>query len=175
MRTSCSRRLPQAARRVFVAPRHAVARLTSLAHVLRSALTLQVKLRDVFKGKKGILIAVPGAFTPGCSKSHLPSYVADYDKLKAKGCQVVVCTATNDPYVMYAWGKDQGAEGKVLMLSDKDAELAKALGVTKEGGAILRSARYSAVVEDNKFKSFNLADAGGGMECTLAASAADQL
>jgi len=136
---------------------------------------LQVKLRDVFAGKKGILLAVPGAFTPGCSKSHLPSYVADFEKLKAKGCEVIVCTATNDAYVMYAWGKDQGATGKVLMLSDKDAELAKALGVSKDGGAIVRSGRYSAVVENNVLKSFNLADAGGGMECTLASAVESQL
>ena len=75
-----------------------------------------MKLRDVFKGKKGILFAVPGAFTPGCSKSHLPSYIADFDKLKAKGVDVIVCTATNDSYVMAAWGEQQGATGKVRMV-----------------------------------------------------------
>ena len=128
----------------------------------------EVKLRDLFAGKKGILFAVPGAFTPGCSKTHVPSYVADYDTLRAKGVKVIVCTATNDPYVMEAWGRDQGAVGKVLMLSDKDAALAKALGVANQSGALVRSGRYSAVVENNVLKSFNLADTGGGMSCTLA-------
>jgi 2-Cys peroxiredoxin 5 len=128
----------------------------------------EVKLRELFAGKKGILFAVPGAFTPGCSKTHVPSYVADYDALRAKGVEVIVCTATNDAYVMEAWGRDQGASGKVLMLSDKDAALAKALGVANQSGALVRSGRYSAVVENNVLKSFNLADAGGGLACTLA-------
>lgn len=75
-----------------------------------------MKLRDLFKGKKGILFAVPGAFTPGCSKTHLPSYVADFEKLKAKGVDVIVCTATNDKYVMHAWGVEQGAQGKARRL-----------------------------------------------------------
>ena len=128
----------------------------------------EIKLRDLFAGKKGILFAVPGAFTPGCSKTHVPSYVADYDALRAKGVEVIVCTATNDAYVMEAWGRDQGAVGKVMMLSDKDAALAKALGVANQSGALVRSGRYSAVVENNVLKSFNLADTGGGMSCTLA-------
>lgn len=126
-----------------------------------------VKLRDLFKGKKGILFAVPGAFTPGCSKTHLPSYIADAAKLKAKGIEVVVCTATNDAFVMAAWGQAQGAGGKVMMLADPKADLAKALGVEKQSGALTRSGRYSMLVEDNVVKAFNDADEGGGMECTL--------
>ena len=105
----------------------------------------------------------------------MPSYVRDYDALKAKGVQVIVCTATNDAYVMEAWGRDQGVGDKVRMLSDKDAELAKALGVAKVGPAAIRSGRYSAVIEDNVLKSFNLADAGGGMECTLSDAVRSQL
>jgi peroxiredoxin len=69
---------------------------------------------------------------------------------------------------MEAWGAQQGAAGKVLMLSDKNAELATALGVAKQSGAITRSGRYSALIKDNKIVAFNAADAGGGMECTLA-------
>jgi peroxiredoxin len=69
---------------------------------------------------------------------------------------------------MEAWGAQQGAAGKVMMLSDKNAELATALGVAKQSGAITRSGRYSALIKDNKIVAFNAADAGGGMECTLA-------
>lgn len=140
-----------------------------------SALSRKVKLRDLFKGKKGILFAVPGAFTPGCSKSHVPSYLADYDALRAKGVDVVVCTATNDPFVMYAWGVQQGVGDKIRMLSDKEAKLAAALGVANQSGCITRSGRYSAVVEDNTLRSFNLADAGGGMACTLSNVVMSQL
>ena len=69
---------------------------------------------------------------------------------------------------MEAWGAQQGAAGQVMMLSDKNAELATALGVAKQSGAITRSGRYSALIKDNKIVAFNAADAGGGMECTLA-------
>ena len=73
----------------------------------------KVQLSDLFKGKKGILFGVPGAFTPGCSKTHLPGYVADYDKLKDAGAEVIVCVSVNDPFVMGAWGDAHGADGKV--------------------------------------------------------------
>ena len=127
----------------------------------------EVRLRELFAGKKGILFAVPGAFTPGCSKSHVPSYVQDYDLLLSKGVEVIVCTATNDAYVMYAWGVDQKVGNKIRMLSDKDAKLATALGVANQSGCITRSGRYSAVVVDNKLASFNLQTAGGDLACTL--------
>ena len=72
----------------------------------------KVNLRDLFAGKKGILFGVPGAFTPGCSKTHLPGYVENYDKLKAAGAEVVACVAVNDPFAMAAWGEVHGAGGK---------------------------------------------------------------
>ena len=105
-------------------------------------------LPELCKGKKVVIFAVPGAFTPGCSKSHLPSFVEGHAELRASGVDLVICTATNDPYVMQAWGENQGVEDKVLMLSDKKAELCKALGVAKDDGVMTRSARYAMVVED---------------------------
>lgn len=137
-----------------------------------------VKLTDLFKGKKGVLFAVPGAFTPGCSKTHLPGYVADYEKLTAAGAEVFACVAVNDPFVMEAWGEAHHATGKVRMLADTNAELTKALGVDidmTQGLGSVRSKRYSAVVVDNVIKTFNLEADGTGLSCSLSNVVLDQL
>src|SRR5688500_9624408 len=84
---------------------------------------------EVFGGKKVALFAVPGAFTPTCSKQHLPGYVAKYDELKSKGFDLIACTAVNDVFVLSAWSRDGGADGKVLMLADGSADFAKKLGL----------------------------------------------
>ena len=78
----------------------------------------KVELESLCAGKKVVMFGVPGAFTPGCSKTHLPGYVAAAADLKAGGVDEIVCVSVNDPFVMEAWGKDQGAEGKVRMLAD---------------------------------------------------------
>mmetsp|Transcript_18459 Transcript_18459/g.56424 ORF Transcript_18459/g.56424 Transcript_18459/m.56424 type:complete len:170 (-) Transcript_18459:72-581(-) len=115
----------------------------------------ELRLGQFCAGKKVVVFAVPGAFTPGCSMSHLPSFVENAAALKAQGVDAVICTATNDPYVMEAWGRDQKAQdADILMLSDKDAELAKALGVASEGAAMTRSARYAMIVEDGVITTF---------------------
>jgi len=75
-------------------------------------------IRDVFNGKKGVLVGVPGAFTPGCSQQHLPSYVEQYDGLKEAGADVIACISVNDPFVMRAWGESSGAKGKVRDVGD---------------------------------------------------------
>jgi len=138
----------------------------------------EVKLQDVFKGKKGILFGVPGAFTPGCSKTHLPGYINDYEKLKAAGAEVVVCTAVNDAFVTGAWGEAAGADGKVRILADPHGELAKGLGVVLEKAEVFgqnRSKRYSAVIEDNKIKNLNVEEDGTGLSCSLSNVVLDQL
>ena len=120
-----------------------------------------------------VLFGVPGAFTPGCSKTHLPGYVAAHADLKAKGVQEVVCVSVNDPFVMEQWGKAHGADGKVRMLADTTAAFTKALGLDLDLTAALggvRCKRFSAVVEDGVVTKLNLepSDAPTGMTCSLA-------
>lgn len=100
---------------------------------------------------KVVLFAVPGAFTPGCSKIHLPGYVKNAGELLAKGVTRIACVAVNDPWVMDAWGKDQGTGDKILMLADGNAEFTRAMGLEWDGavaGLGVRSQRYAAIVED---------------------------
>src|ERR1700753_268854 len=84
---------------------------------------------DIFKGKKVVLFAVPGAFTPTCSAKHLPGFVQQADAIKAKGVDTIACIAVNDAFVMGAWGKEQETGDKVTMLADGSANFAKALGL----------------------------------------------
>jgi 2-Cys peroxiredoxin 5 len=138
----------------------------------------KVTLPELFKGKKGIIFGVPGAFTPGCSKTHLPGYIADYDTLKAAGAEVIACVSVNDAFVMSAWGDAHGADGKVSMLADPRAELATALGFEFDASGVLgniRCCRFSAVVgADGVLKSVNLEE-GGAMTCSLSNQILDQL
>jgi len=135
-----------------------------------------VELTDVFKGKKGILFAVPGAFTPGCSKTHLPGYVSDYEKLQAAGANVIVCTSTDNGFALAAWAAEHKAQGKIRMLADPQGKLAKALGVDADVPPLgLVSKRYSAVIKDNEVKAFNLEGDGFGTTCSLASATIGQL
>ena len=110
---------------------------------------VEVKLLDLTAGKKVAIFAVPGAFTPGCSKSHLPSFVTAMDDLKSKGIETVICTATNDAYVMEAWGRTSGAaDAGIKFLADDAAELCTALGLTMTSGCLTRSKRYSLIADD---------------------------
>ncbi len=114
---------------------------------------------EVFGGKKVALFAVPGAFTPTCSKQHLPGYVQKYDELKSKGFDVIACTAVNDVFVLSAWSKDSAADGKVLMLADGSADFAKKIGLDIDltaRGLGVRSKRYSMIVEDGVVKSLSV-------------------
>lgn len=118
---------------------------------------------DFFKGKKVALFAVPGAFTRTCSQRHLPSYVTHFDELKKKGVDTVACVAVNDQFVMNAWGKEHGADGKIVMLGDGSGEFAHAVGLeldrVKEGMG-MRSQRYSMLVEDGVIKQLNVEEPG---------------
>ena len=114
---------------------------------------------DVFKGKKVVLFSVPGAFTPTCSKKHLPGYLEKYDEFKQKGVDTIACLAVNDAFVMDAWSKSQGADGKVLMLSDGNGEFTKKLGLEMDAskfGMGTRGKRFSAIVEDGVVKELNV-------------------
>jgi peroxiredoxin len=115
---------------------------------------------DLFKGRKVVLVAVPGAFTPTCHRNHLPGYVRKLDEIKTRGVDSILVTSVNDVFVMDAWGKASGAEGLEL-LADGNGDFAKALGLTMDGsgfGLGTRSQRYSMVVEDGVVKSLNVED-----------------
>ena len=117
----------------------------------------------VFAGKKVVLFALPGAFTPTCSAKHLPGFVSKADEIKAKGVDTIACLSVNDAFVMGAWGKDQGVGGKVLMLADGSAELTKAMGLELdliERGLGLRSDRYAMIVEDGVVTLLNREEPG---------------
>ncbi|HEY7365211.1 MAG TPA: peroxiredoxin [Methylomirabilota bacterium] len=115
------------------------------------------------KGKRIAIFAVPGAFTPTCSAKHVPSYVQNFDKLKAKGVDEVWCIAVNDAFVMGAWGKDQKCGGKVRMMADGSATYTKALGLEMDltaRGMGVRSQRYSMLVDDGVVKALNVEQPG---------------
>jgi peroxiredoxin len=123
----------------------------------------QVSTDEFFAGRKVVLFAVPGAFTPTCSQKHLPGFVANADSIKAKGVDEIACISVNDAFVMNAWGADQGADGKVTMLADGSAKLAQALGLDMdltERGMGPRSQRYAMVVDDGTVTLLNVEEAG---------------
>lgn len=122
---------------------------------------------DIFGGRKVAMFAVPGAFTPTCSKTHLPSFVKNYDELRKKGIDVVACTAVNDVFVLSAWSKDAGADGKILMLADGSADFAKKIGLEMDlsaRGLGMRSKRYAMVVDNGVVTQLNVEEAPGSAE-----------
>jgi len=132
---------------------------------------------ELFGGKKVVLFAVPGAFTPTCSAKHLPGFVNKADELKAKGVDTIACVSVNDVFVMNAWGKDQKADGKVLMLADGNGDFTKAMGLEMDGkgfGMGTRSQRYSVIVEDGVVKQLNV-EKPGAFEVSSAETALSQL
>ena len=111
-----------------------------------------------------MLFAVPGAFTPGCSMKHVPGFVRLYDEIKAKGVDLIACVSVNDAFVMAAWGKDQKADGKVLMLADGNGDFARAAGLSLDAsgfGMGLRSQRYAAILENGVVTHLNIETAPG--------------
>lgn len=124
-------------------------------------------------GRKVVIFAVPGAFTPTCHARHLPSYLEHADALKEKGVDTIACVAVNDVFVLDAWSKQQGAGDKVLMLSDGNAAFTKAIGLDFDGsgfGLGVRSKRYAMLVEDGVVKALNVEEAPGVMEVSDAQS-----
>ena len=136
-----------------------------------------VSVGDLFKGKEVVLFAVPGAFTPTCSMKHLPGFVEKAADLRAKGVDEVACLAVNDAFVMGAWGKDQGAAGKVRMLADGNGELTRALGLEMDAsgfGMGQRSKRYAMVVKDGTVTEL-LVEPAGGLNVSSAESVLSKL
>lgn len=123
-----------------------------------------VTTHDVFGGKKMVLFAVPGAFTPTCHKNHMPGYVQHGDLIRAKGVDGIAVTAVNDPFVMKAWEDASGTDGKIAFLSDGNADFAKAIGLEMDGsgfGLGTRTKRYSMLVNDGVVEKLAIEDAPG--------------
>lgn len=130
----------------------------------------KVNLAKIASGKKIVIFAVPGAFTPGCSKTHLPGYIQKAEELRSKGITEIFCVSVNDPFVMSAWGKEHGAEGKVRMLADPKGQFTDAIELSVDlpvlGGK--RSKRYSMVIDDGVIKELNVEPDNTGLSCSLA-------
>ena len=134
------------------------------------------KVEDLVKGKKIAIFALPGAFTPTCSAKHVPSYLANYDKLKAKGVDEIWCLSVNDAFVMGAWSRDQKAGGKIRFMADGSAEYSKKLGLTLDltaKGMGVRANRYSMLVDDGVVKTLNV-EAPGKFEVSDGATMVKQ-
>jgi peroxiredoxin len=122
-----------------------------------------VTTAELFDGKKVVLFALPGAFTPTCSAKHLPGFIAQADAIKAKGVDTIACLSVNDAFVMGAWGDQQGAGDKVVMLADGNGDFTRALGLEMDGtrfGMGRRSQRYAMVVEDGTVTALNVEEPG---------------
>ena len=121
-----------------------------------------VTTSEMFSGKKVALFAVPGAYTPTCSKQHMPGFVANSPEFKGRGIDMIACTSVNDIFVLTNWAKDTGAEGKITMLADGSADFAKKLGLEIDlnaRGLGVRSKRYSMVVDKGVVTVLNVEEA----------------
>ncbi len=130
----------------------------------------EVSTEELFKGKKVVLFAVPGAFTPTCSARHLPGFIQNGDAILAKGADSIVCMAVNDPFVMGAWAKDQGVGSKVVMVADGSGAFTRALGLELDlvaRGLGVRSQRFALIAEDMKVTHLAV-EAPGGFEVSTA-------
>ena len=139
----------------------------TLKHIDDGVQTLDTA--TLFDGKKMVLFAVPGAFTPTCSEKHLPGFVQHFDDFRARGVEVA-CMAVNDPFVMQAWGQDQHVPEGLLMLSDGNGDFAKALGLELDATGVglgVRSQRFALVAEDGVVKTLNV-EAPGAFEVSSA-------
>ncbi len=131
-------------------------------YIMKDGRPTPVTTEELFAGKKVVLFAVPGAFTPTCSQAHLPGYVVNADAIKAKGVDSIVCLSVNDAFVMDSWGEDKNAEA-LLMVGDGNGAFTKAIGLEMDGsgfGLGTRSQRYAMVVDDGVVTKLAVEEAG---------------
>ena len=131
-------------------------------HVMKDGRPTAVTTEELFGGKKVVLFAVPGAFTPTCSEAHLPGVVANADKIKQKGVDSIICLSVNDAFVMHSWGKDKNAE-ELVMVGDGNGEFTRQLGLEMDAsgfGLGTRSQRYAMIVEDGVVKKLAVEQPG---------------
>lgn len=129
--------------------------------------------QELFDGRKVALVAVPGAFTPTCHRNHLPSYLENLEALKEKGVEAVLVTAVNDVFVLEAWAKAAGAEGKIEFLSDGNGDFAKAIGLSLDATAFglgLRSQRYVMLVDNGVVRELLVEDTPAKADTSSATS-----
>ena len=127
---------------------------------------------DLGAGRKIVVFAVPGAFTPTCSAQHLPGFVARADEIRALGVEEIVCVSVNDAFVMNAWGESQNAAGRVRMVADGNGDLTRALGLEMDGskfGMGKRSQRFAMILQDNRLETL-LVESGPGLSASSAES-----
>ena len=137
-----------------------------------------ISTSDIFEGKKVVLFAVPGAFTPTCSMNHLPGFIELNDDIRAKGVDTIAVVAVNDVFVMNAWSKANEAEGKILFLADGNADFTRAVGLDMDlsvAGLGIRSKRYSMIVENGVVTSLNVEDSPGQADKSTAGAILEQL
>ena len=134
----------------------------------------EVRISDKTKGRKVVIFAVPGAFTPTCHSAHVPSFVRTKDQFAAKGVDEIICIAVNDPFVMKAWAEATGAaDAGLTMLGDASAEFTKAIGMDFDAppaGLYARSKRYAMLVEDGKVSALNVEESPGACEISAGES-----
>ena len=131
-------------------------------HMMKDGRPTPVTTEELFAGKKVVLFAVPGAYTPTCSEAHLPGYVVNADAILGKGVDSIVCLSVNDAFVMDSWGNDKNAEA-LLMVGDGNGDFTKAVGLEMDGsgfGLGTRSQRYAMIVEDGTVTKLALEEAG---------------
>ncbi|CAG0976636.1 Peroxiredoxin [Burkholderiales bacterium] len=136
-----------------------------------------VSVEDLTRGRKVVVFGLPGAFTPTCSAKHVPSYLANHDKLKAKGVDTIACVSVNDAFVMGAWARDQKTGDKIRMLGDGNADYVKALGLELDrsvAGMGMRCQRFSMLVDDGVVRTLNI-EAPGKFEVSDAETMLKQL
>ncbi|MEO0749176.1 MAG: peroxiredoxin [Pseudomonadota bacterium] len=138
-----------------------------------------VSLADKTKGRKVVLFAVPGAFTPTCHSAHIPSFIRTKDALMEKGVEEIICVAVNDPFIMQTWGEASGAtEAGITMLADAEAEFTKSIGMNFSAppvGFVDRSSRYAMLVEDGKVNLLQVDENPGTCELSAGEALLDSM
>ncbi len=149
----------------------------TLRHLGKDGKPVPITTEEIFKGKRVVLFALPGAFTPTCSAAHLPGFLANAHKIRGKKVDRIVCLSVNDAFVMGAWGKAQNVGDEILMLADGSAEFSKAVGLNEDRtaqGMGMRSRRYAMVVENGVVKVLNV-EAPGEFKVSSAETILTQL
>ena len=148
----------------------------SLRHMADDGIK-EITTDELFGGKKVVLFALPGAFTPTCSTKHVPGFLGNAAAIKAKGVDTIACVSVNDAFVMGAWAADQGTGGDILMLADGNADFTKAVGLELDAsgfGMGVRSQRYAMIVDDGVVTALAVED-GPGLDVSAAEKILAQL